>query len=143
METRSAGTVRARAPVPRGIARSGPALLSYGFRPFFLLAALIAVLDMTLWVGALSGAIVVGGASGPISWHAHEMLFGYGTAALCGYLLTAVPNWTGRLPVSGGPLLALVMVWLAGRAASGFPWVTGELLAAAIDSLFLPSLAAI
>ncbi|HWA17805.1 MAG TPA: NnrS family protein [Devosia sp.] len=137
------GARRAHKPVPRGIARSGPAILSYGFRPFFLLAGIFALLDMVLWIGALSGNWSVGGSAGPIAWHAHEMLFGYGAAALCGFLLTAVPNWTGRLPVSGRPLLALVIVWLAGRAAMLFPSLLGESVAAAIDVSFLLGLAAI
>ena len=89
-----------RRPVPRGIANSGPPLLSYGLRPFFLLAGVAACFDMIVWIGALSGYWDVGGPEGPVAWHAHEMLFGYAAAALCGFILTAVPNWTGRLPVS-------------------------------------------
>ena len=128
-------------PVPRGIDLRGPAVLSYGFRPFFLLAGLFAAADMVLWVAALSGLIAVGGDMGPIDWHAHEMLFGYGAAALCGFVLTAVPNWTGRLPVSGWPLLGLVLLWLAGRAVSFAPEALGEIASAAVDALFLPALA--
>jgi uncharacterized protein involved in response to NO len=139
----STGATKRRTPVPRGLARTGPAILSYGFRPFFLLAASFALIDMIAWIGALSGYWSVGGAAGPVAWHAHEMLFGYGTAALCGFALTAIPNWTGRLPVSGGPLLALVLVWLAGRAAMAFPGLVGEPVAAAVDGLFLPALAII
>src|SRR5215213_4144125 len=90
-----------RKPVPRGIARSGPAVLSYGFRPFFLLAALFAFVAMVVWIGALSLGWEAGGSYGILNWHAHEMLFGYTAAALAGYMLTAIPNWTGRLPVSG------------------------------------------
>jgi len=128
-------------PIPRGIARSGPPILSYGFRPFFLLASFFAAFDMLLWIGALSGAWSVGGTAGPIAWHAHEMLFGYGAAALCGFVLTAVPNWTGRLPVSGIPLLALVVIWLLGRLAMLGPSTLGETASAAIDAIFLPALA--
>lgn len=143
MTTASATAAKARKPVPRGIARSGPAILSYGFRPFFLLAAVFALLDMVLWIGALMGQWSVGGSAGPIAWHAHEMLFGYGTAALSGFILTAVPNWTGRLPVSGPPLLALVSLWLAGRLAMLVPALIGEVTASAIDGLYLVALAAI
>lgn len=128
-------------PVPRGIARSGPAVLSYGFRPFFLLAGLHALLAMVLWIGALSGYWAVGGAEGPVGWHAHEMLFGYASAALAGFVLTAVPNWTGRLPVSGTPLLLLCLLWLAGRVASLAPTLVGTIASAALDMLFLPTLA--
>ena len=130
-------------PVPRGIARSGPAVLSYGFRPFFLLAGIDAIVAMAVWIGALSGAWSVGGAEGPIAWHAHEMLFGYGAAAVGGFILTAVPNWTGRLPVSGPPLAALVGLWLLGRVASFLPGLISPALGAVLDVLFLPALAAV
>jgi uncharacterized protein involved in response to NO len=127
--------------VPRGIATSGPAILSYGFRPFFLLAGLYAVIAMLLWIGALSGLWTVGGSEGPIAWHAHEMLFGYASAALGGFVLTAVPNWTGRLPVSGRPLATLCALWLLGRVAGLGPSMFGSVGAAFLDSLFLPALA--
>jgi uncharacterized protein involved in response to NO len=130
-----------RRPVPRGIATHGPALLSYGFRPFFLLAGVFAVLAMLAWIGALAGNWEIGGKAGPIDWHAHEMLFGYAAAALCGFVLTAVPNWTGRLPVSGKPLLTLVVFWLIGRAAMAAPGLLGEVPTAVIDCLFLAALA--
>lgn len=132
-----------RKPVPRGIATTGPAVLSYGFRPFFLLAGLAALFDMVLWIGALSGLWDVGGTAGPIAWHAHEMLFGYASAALCGFVLTAVPNWTGRLPVSGRPLLALVGLWVAGRLVQLDPGLLGEVASAVVDATFLPILAAV
>lgn len=99
---------KARQPVPRGIARSGPPLLSYGFRPFFLGAGLFAIVSMAAWIAALAGGWEIGGDYGALNWHAHEMLFGYSSAALAGYMLTAIPNWTGRLPVSGLRLLGLV-----------------------------------
>lgn len=131
----------ARTPVPRGIARSGPAILSYGFRPFFLLAGTYGAVAMIMWVGTLSGLWSIGGREGPIAWHAHEMLFGYAVAALAGFVLTAVPNWTGRLPVSGQPLAVLVAIWLAGRTVSIWPYMLGEGPSAVIDALFLPALA--
>lgn len=129
-----------RTPVPRGIARTGPAIFSYGFRPFFLAAGIWAVAAMGLWIAALAGAIQVGGSYGAPAWHAHEMLFGYSSAALAGFLLTAVPNWTGRLPVSGYPLIALALVWLTGRLALLFPDILGTGIAIALDSAFLPVL---
>ncbi len=105
---------------------TGPAILSFGFRPFFLFGAVWAALAMMLWVVMLTGRDVLPTAFDPISWHAHEFLFGYLGAVLAGFLLTAVPNWTGRLPIVGWPLGALVALWLAGRAAvavSAFlPW---------------------
>ncbi|PLU39076.1 NnrS family protein [Sinorhizobium medicae] len=126
--------------VPRGLARTGPVLFSYGFRPFFLGAAVWAVVAMTLWIAALAGHLEVAGSYGAHAWHAHEMLFGFAPAVLAGFLLTAVPNWTGRLPVSGWPLAALFALWLAGRAALLSPDVIGIPPAAAIDGLFLPAL---
>ena len=76
----------------------GPALLTYGFRPFFFAGALWAALAMTLMAFALiAGALALPIAYDPVSWHAHELLFGYLGAIIAGFLLTAVPNWTGRL----------------------------------------------
>lgn len=129
--------------VPRGLARTGPVLFSYGFRPFFLGAALHAIVAMALWIAALSLGLAVGGDYGASHWHAHEMLFGFAPAVLAGFLLTAVPNWTGRLPVSGRPLIALFALWVAGRLAMLYPDPIGIVPAAVIDSAFLPALLAI
>ncbi|MFC0200621.1 NnrS family protein [Paracoccus rhizosphaerae] len=96
---------------------TGPAWLSHGFRPFFLLAALWAVVAMVLWIAVLSGAVALPLQFDPISWHAHEFLFGYLGAVIGGFVLTAIPNWTGRLPVLGWPLLGLVVLWSLGRVA--------------------------
>lgn len=93
----------------------GPAILTYGFRPFFFGAAVWAVLAMLLWVPMLSGQMMLPTAFDPVSWHAHEFLFGYLGAVVAGFLLTAVPNWTGRLPIVGWRLGALALLWLAGR----------------------------
>ncbi|MBI4922353.1 MAG: NnrS family protein [Devosia nanyangense] len=133
----------ARQPVPRGIATTGPAILSYGFRPFFLLAGSFAILAMAAWIGALTLGWDIGGAFGPLDWHAHEMLFGYASAALAGFMLTAIPNWTGRLPVSGLPLLGLVVVWSLGRLVMAWPGLLGEVPSMVIDACFLPLLALI
>ncbi|MDX3978414.1 NnrS family protein [Shinella sp.] len=130
-------------PVPRGLSRTGPVLFSYGFRPFFLGGALWAIAAMSLWIAAISGHITLAGAYGAPNWHAHEMLFGFASAVLAGFLLTAVPNWTGRLPVSGWPLGALFTLWCAGRIALLATDVIGVIPAAAIDGLFLPALLAI
>lgn len=129
--------------IPRGIATDGVPLLSYGFRPFFLGAGVFAVLAMAGWIAALAFGWAIGGAYGALNWHAHEMLFGYTAAALAGFMLTAVPNWTGRMPVSGGPLLALVLLWLAGRLSMAMADVLGPVASASIDALFMPTLAAI
>ena len=92
-------------------------LLQQGFRPFFLAAGAWAPLSLALWIAALAG-VAVPPTGLPIgSWHPHELLFGYAGAVVAGFLLTAVPNWTGRLPVRGLPLLLLCLVWLAARLA--------------------------
>jgi uncharacterized protein involved in response to NO len=130
-----------RGGIPRGLARTGPALFSYGFRPFFLGAAIAAVVDVALWVGALTLGWPVGGGYGFVAWHAHEMLFGFSSAVVAGFLSTAVPNWTGRLPVSGRPLMALSGLWAAGRLVMLAPDVLGLVPSLVIDGLFLPVLA--
>ena len=96
---------------------TGPAILTFGFRPFFFGAAVWAVLAMVLWVPMLSGHLMLPTAFDPVSWHAHEFLFGYLGAVVAGFLLTAVPNWTGRLPIVGWPLGMLAGLWLVGRVA--------------------------
>lgn len=115
---------------PQSPKRRAGAFLGYGFRPFFLGAAIWAI--VLLWLGE---------AHGHPAWHAHEALFGFGGAVVAGFLLTAVPNWTGRLPVAGGPLALLFALWCAGRAAFLFPDASGPLAAAALDGAFLPLLA--
>ena len=120
-------------------AYSGPAFFSHGFRPFFFSAALFAALAVPLWMAAFSHGYRIGPEGNAMNWHAHEMLFGYVGAVVAGFILTAIPNWTGRLPVMGLPLTLLYLIWLAGRIAmftGGIPVVV-----AAIDCLFLISVA--
>ncbi len=133
------------APAPATAGSPSPRLaafpvLAYGFRPFFLLAAVFAALAVPLWLAAYMGVMALHSSLPASLWHGHEMLFGYGTAVLAGFLLTATPSWSGRAPVRGGALAALAAIWLAGRLATsaggGFP-----VLAAAIDFTFLPALA--
>jgi len=120
----------------------GPALWSYGFRPFFLGGAIWAVLTMALWIAALVHGLPLGGDFGAALWHAHEMVFGFASAVLAGFLLTAIPNWTGTLPVSGRALIGLFSLWVLGRIAmTGAEWI-GVWPAALIDALFLPVLLA-
>jgi len=100
----------------RGRGYSGPAFLSFGFRPFFFCGALFAGLAIPVWAALFSGRLVPTAADfDPLRWHAHEMIFGYLGAIIAGFLLTAIPNWTGRLPVSGMRLAALLALWLLGR----------------------------
>jgi NnrS protein len=103
--------------IPRYRAQGGPAILSAGFRPFFLCAALWAALVVPLWLALFAGAAAVPTALPPAVWHVHEMVFGYGAAVVAGFLLTAIPNWTGRMPLQGGPLAFLVLLWGMGRVA--------------------------
>ncbi|HET9069809.1 MAG TPA: NnrS family protein, partial [Amaricoccus sp.] len=96
---------------------SGPALFSYGFRPFFLAATLFALGVVPVWLCVWLGAIALGGPFAPVDWHVHEMLFGYAAAVVAGFLFTAIPNWTGRMPTRGWPLASLAALWIAGRLA--------------------------
>lgn len=115
---------------------SGPTLFSFGFRPFFLFSAAWAAVAVPIWVASMSlGDGTVGGMDGRL-WHIHEMLFGYLAGVIAGFLLTAVPNWTGRLPVTGLRLAGLFGLWVAGRAA-GFLPADLAVPAAVIDSAFL------
>jgi uncharacterized protein involved in response to NO len=111
-------------------------VLSQGIRPFFLGAGLWAALAMALWVTTLTGHVNVAPAYGVVAWHAHEFLFGYVSAVLAGFLLTAGPNWTGRPSPTGGPLLGLFALWLAGRLALLAEARLG-VIALAIDASFL------
>lgn len=129
-----------------GIPRLQPgpiAFLSYGFRPFFLGAAVWAVLAMLLWLGLITGWWSFASSYGAVAWHAHEMLFGYTSGVATGFLLTAIPNWTGRLPVQGRGLLALFLLWAAGRVGFLATDHIGSFAAAVIDSLFLFVLAGV
>ncbi len=124
-------------PIPRLKVYSGPVLLSYGFRPFFLFGAIYAALAILAWLPVFNGELTFSTAFGPIDWHVHEMLYGFLPAVVTGFLLTAIPNWTGRLPIQGTPLLILFTVWLAGRVAVTFSAEIGWLLAAIVDVSFL------
>lgn len=132
-----------RTPVPRYRPFAGPVLFAHGFRPFFLAAGLWAPLALAGFLAMLAGWIAVPSIPDPIGWHWHEMLFGFVAAAMAGFALTAIPNWTGRLPLQGVPLMLLFGLWLAGRAAMAAPAVLGGRLAAAIDLGFLLVLAAL
>lgn len=122
---------------------AGPALFAYGFRPFFLAAGLWAAFGIMLWLPQYMGALTIPTHFSALDWHVHEMLYGYVAASVAGFLLTAIPNWTGRLPVSGWSLAGLATLWLAGRAAILLSAKIGGLTAAAIDVSFLVVLAAV
>jgi uncharacterized protein involved in response to NO len=92
---------------------------------------------MAIWPPYFTGELTIPTEFSPIDWHAHEMIFGFGGAVIAGFLLTAIPNWTGRLPVSGAPLAALAALWTAGRVAVFVSAAIGRFAAAAIDTAFL------
>jgi uncharacterized protein involved in response to NO len=119
---------------------AGPAVLSLGFRPFFLLASGWAVLAMALWVGWLAGAVPFDPPLPPLEWHVHALLYGYGGAAVAGFLLTAVPNWTGRLPVVGWPLAGLVALWILARVVTTVPLGLPPAAVAVLDLAFTAAL---
>jgi uncharacterized protein involved in response to NO len=121
----------------------GPVLLSAGYRPFFLAAALWALFVLPLSVAAMRGALTLPVAIDPVRWHFHELMYGYIAAALAGFLLTAVPNWTGRLPLHGRPLLGLFALWAAGRLAMLASGPLGTVATAAADLMFLAVLLAL
>jgi len=102
---------------------AGPAFLSGAFRPFFLGASVWAVVSIAYWLGQYNGWLDAPEGILGRDWHIHEMLFGFAGAALAGFILTAVPNWTGRLPVRGWRLGGLAALWLLGRLVmlSGMP----------------------
>jgi uncharacterized protein involved in response to NO len=122
-------------------ALSGSALWSSGFRPFFLAAASYGPLLLALWYGARSGWWGAPGAGLALPLlHAHELLFGFAAALVCGVLLTALPSWSGAAELRGAPLAALAVLWLAGRAALlGAQWLAPSLVAI-VDCALLPVL---
>ncbi|MGB8398498.1 NnrS family protein [Bradyrhizobium sp.] len=120
----------------------GPALFSYGFRPFFFFGAVYAGAVILIWLPAFHGHLELDTVFAPRDWHVHEMLFGYVGAAVAGFLLTAIPNWTGRLPLQGKPLMSLFSIWVAGRIAVNTSSVIGWAPAAVVDCAFLVLLAA-
>ncbi|MFQ5684940.1 MAG: NnrS family protein, partial [Candidatus Binatia bacterium] len=90
------------------------AFLHLGFRPFFLGAAGFALLSTVLWMGIyIMGWAILPKHFAPITWHSHEMIFGYGVAVIAGFLLTAVKNWTEVQTLNGYPLLSLFLFWTA------------------------------
>jgi uncharacterized protein involved in response to NO len=124
----------------RGAARrAAPPILQNAFRPFFLGAAVLAALSVPLWVAEFSG--LFGGAKmlGRDA-HIHEMLYGFLPAIVCGFALTAIPNWTGGAPVAGRALGGLFLLWVIGR---GFIFWPDNLIALALDLGFLLVLAGV
>ncbi|MCC6535281.1 MAG: NnrS family protein [Burkholderiales bacterium] len=114
------------------------ALFALGFRPFYLLAALVAALSLPVWAAQYFGVLPMVGLVSGVAWHTHEMVFGFAIAVITGFLFTAVRNWTGLPTPSGRGLAALACLWVAGRIVM----LTGpSLLAALVDVAFLPAVA--
>jgi uncharacterized protein involved in response to NO len=120
----------------------GATILQRGFRPFFLLAAAWGCVYVPIWLAVLGGIGPAPGWNDPITWHAHEMLFGMVAAAIAGFLLTSVPVWTQTPPVIGARLALLVALWALGRVAMLLAGSVPPVVIAVIDVAFLPALAA-
>ncbi len=119
------------------------ALFALGFRPFFLMAGLFAVILVAIWSTAFVTHSALETYYGPIGWHSHEMIFGYAAAVIAGFLLTAAGNWTGMRTTSETSLAGLSALWLAGRIMPFFPAVIPPWLTALADFLFFPALTVI
>ncbi len=119
------------------VAVPGFALWSLGFRPFYLLASLFSAISVLLWAAQYSGVLPFAYLQGHL-WHGHEMLFGYTLAVVAGFLLTAVRAWTGQPTVAGAPLMALAILWVAGRVLVLTPMSTS---AAVVNAAFPVALA--
>ncbi len=126
--------------MPEPATRPRVALLAKGFRPFFLLAALYACAIVPIWIFVVSGVLPPSTYVEAWSWHAHEMIFGYATAVIAGFLLTAVGNWTKRETAVGAPLLGLAALWVLGRLAMSVAGSLPRGVAAVADLAFLPAL---
>jgi uncharacterized protein involved in response to NO len=137
------GPKRRPAAKPRYRRDVKPAWLSAGYRPFFLLAGLWSIAVLPLSVAAIHGVAPLPIPLDPVRWHFHELMFGYIAATVAGFLLTAIPNWTGRLPLQGLPLAGLVCLWCAGRLAMLVAGGIGPAAAAVLDLLFLAVLGAL
>jgi len=118
-----------------------PAVLALGFRPFFLLAGVLATGLIPLWLFAFFGKIALPARLFPSAWHGHEMIFGFAVAVLAGFLLAAAKNWTNLPTVSGAPLGALVALLVLGRVLVLFSAFVPEIVVALVDLAFLPALA--
>ncbi|ADJ24072.1 NnrS family protein [Hyphomicrobium denitrificans ATCC 51888] len=120
--------------------KKGMTVWTIAFRPLFLAASLWSVLALAVWVLVLTQGLALPSRFAPIDWHVHEMLFGFIPAAIAGFLLTAIPNWTGRAPVRGLPLIGLVTLWVAGRIACFSSALLPVWMGVAVDSVFLLAL---
>jgi uncharacterized protein involved in response to NO len=116
-------------------------LLRLGFRPFFLFGAVFAVISIFIWLLILQGKSDLIPLGGGYWWHLHEMIFGFASAIIAGFLLTAVQNWTGIPGVQNKSLLFLVILWLVARLTLLIPSLLGETITMILDISFLPAVA--
>ena len=115
-----------------------PPILRLGFRPFFLFGSMFALLSMVVWLLTLKGIFSPAPLNDTVWWHGHEMLFGFVTAIIVGFLLTAVQNWTGIPGVRGVKLVALFAIWLSARLLIFFNPTINLIIIMLIDLAFLP-----
>jgi len=125
----------------RRLRRAEVAFLSFGFRPFFLAAGVWSALALFIWTSLFAHGGALPSWFDPLSWHIHEMLFGFALATIAGFLLTAIPNWTGRAPIAGATLGWLSVLWLLGRFICPFSAALPPWLAVAGDLVFPVALA--
>jgi uncharacterized protein involved in response to NO len=123
------------------LGRAPPVLFAYGFRPFFLAALGYGLIALIAWVAIRTLGSMPLQTLPPQLWHAHEMLFGFIAAAIAGFLLTAVPSWTGARGFAGWPLMVLAGLWLLGRIAFALPSQLPLSVLATVELAFLPGLA--
>lgn len=129
--------------VTQEVRSESPAILTLAFRPFFLAASLWSALALSLWLAMLMAGMALPSRFDPLTWHIHEMLFGFVPAAIAGFMLTAIPNWTGRPPIRGMPLAWLVILWLLGRISCLISALIPFWFAVAVDLAFPVVLCAI
>lgn len=122
--------------IPRYRPYLGPVALSAGFRPFFLASSIWAAIGIPLWLAVYGGETALPSRLQPLVWHVHEMVYGFAAATVAGFLLTAIPNWTGRMPLQGRPLALLVLLWALGRAGIMLSGIIGAPAAAVTDLSF-------
>jgi len=116
-------------------------LFALGFRAFFALAGLAALILIVFWNAIFNGTLTSEHYYPNNYWHAHEMLLGYAVAVIAGFLLTAVKNWTGKPTLTGDQLASLCLLWLYGRILPFYAGLLPDALIALVDFAFLPALA--
>lgn len=116
--------------------------LDRGFRPFFLFGAGYSVISLLIWAGFYAGHLTPSSVmADPVSWHAHEMIYGFTIAIIAGFLLTAVPNWTGGAPARRMQLASLCALWMGGRIVMNFDFGMPFWLVCVLKTAFIPALA--